>query len=180
MHSTESYNTVSKLCTHAQLYWTLWDPMYCSLPGSSSLGILRQEYWSGLLFPSPGDLPDPGMEPGSPAWQADIFAIWATIFSPELNSVENESEVAQLCPTLCDPLDDSPPGSSVRGTFPGKSTGVDCHFLLQNNVEVWLYFTQPRGGSNVQITPRTAPSLRHLAWFGRRAWPLFPREHLRF
>ena len=31
----------------------------------------RQEYWSGLLFPSPGDLPDPGIEPGSPALQAD-------------------------------------------------------------------------------------------------------------
>ena len=31
----------------------------------------RQEYWSGLLFPSPEDLPDPGIEPGSPALQAD-------------------------------------------------------------------------------------------------------------
>ena len=31
----------------------------------------RQEYWSGLPFPSPGDLPDPGNEPGSPALQAD-------------------------------------------------------------------------------------------------------------
>ena len=30
----------------------------------------RQEYWSGLPFPSPGDLPDPGMEPGSPTMQA--------------------------------------------------------------------------------------------------------------
>ena len=34
-------------------------------------GFSRQEYWSGLLFPSPGDLPDPGIEPGSPALQAD-------------------------------------------------------------------------------------------------------------
>ena len=36
-----------------------------------SMGFLRQEYWSGLPFPSPGDLPNPGMEPGSPALQAD-------------------------------------------------------------------------------------------------------------
>ena len=36
-----------------------------------SMGFLRQEYWSGLPFPSPGDLPDPGIEPGSPALQAD-------------------------------------------------------------------------------------------------------------
>ena len=36
-----------------------------------SMGFPRQEYWSGLLFPSPGDLPDPGIEPMSPALQAD-------------------------------------------------------------------------------------------------------------
>ena len=36
-----------------------------------STGFSRQEYWSGLSFPSPGDLPDPGIEPHSPALQAD-------------------------------------------------------------------------------------------------------------
>ena len=35
------------------------------------MGFPRQEYWSGLSFPSPGDLPDPGIEPGSPTFQAD-------------------------------------------------------------------------------------------------------------
>ena len=35
-----------------------------------SMGFYRQEYWSGLPFPSPGDLPDPGIEPGSPQLQA--------------------------------------------------------------------------------------------------------------
>ena len=35
------------------------------------MGFLRQEYWSGLPFPSPGDLPDPGTEPGPPILQAD-------------------------------------------------------------------------------------------------------------
>ena len=35
-----------------------------------SIGFSRQEYWSGLPFPSPEDLPDPGIEPGSPALQA--------------------------------------------------------------------------------------------------------------
>ena len=44
--------------------------MDCSFPGSSVRGIL-QEYWSGLPFPSAGHLPDPGINPGSPAWQAD-------------------------------------------------------------------------------------------------------------
>ena len=36
-----------------------------------SMGFPRQEYWSGLPFPSPGDLPNPGIEPGSPELQAD-------------------------------------------------------------------------------------------------------------
>ena len=36
-----------------------------------SIGFFRQEYWSVLAFPSPGDLPDPGIESGSPALQAD-------------------------------------------------------------------------------------------------------------
>ena len=38
-----------------------------------SMGFSRQEYWSGVPFPSPGDLPDPGIEPGSPALQADFL-----------------------------------------------------------------------------------------------------------
>ena len=54
----------------AQSCPTLCDPMDCSPPGSSVRGILRQEYWSGLPFPSPGNLPDPGIEPRSPALQA--------------------------------------------------------------------------------------------------------------
>ena len=49
---------------------TLHGPRNCSLPGSSVHGIFSQEYWSGLPFPSPGNLPNPGMEPGSPAQQA--------------------------------------------------------------------------------------------------------------
>ena len=40
---------------------------------SLSMGFPRQESWSGLPFPSPGDLPDPGIEPGSPALQADTL-----------------------------------------------------------------------------------------------------------
>ena len=47
--------------------------MDCSLPGSSLLGFSRQEYWSGLPFPSPGDLLDPGIEPLSPTFQADTL-----------------------------------------------------------------------------------------------------------
>ena len=51
---------------------TLCDPMNYSLPGGSSVhGISRQEYWSALPFPSPGNLPGPGIEPWSLALQMD-------------------------------------------------------------------------------------------------------------
>ena len=52
-----------------------------------SLGFSRQEHWSGLPFPSP------------------------------MHEVKSESEVAQSCPTLLEPMDCSPPGSSVHGIF---------------------------------------------------------------
>ena len=47
------------------------DPMDWSRQAPLSMGFSRQEYWSGLPFPSPGDLPNPGIEPRSPALQAD-------------------------------------------------------------------------------------------------------------
>ena len=54
-----------------QLCPTLCNPMDCSLPGSSVHGILQEEYWSGLPCPPPGDLPNPGIEPRTPALQVD-------------------------------------------------------------------------------------------------------------
>ena len=50
---------------------TLCNPVDYSPPGSSLMGFSRQGYWSGLPFPSPGDLPNPGIKPGSSALQAD-------------------------------------------------------------------------------------------------------------
>ena len=57
----------------AQSCPTLYYPMDHSLPGSMVHGISRQEYWNRLPFPSPGDLPNPGIEPGSPALQTDAL-----------------------------------------------------------------------------------------------------------
>ena len=59
-----------KSLSHVQLFVTPWT-VACQAP--LSMGISRQEYWSGLPFPSPGDLPDPRIEPGSPTLQADSF-----------------------------------------------------------------------------------------------------------
>ena len=53
-----------------RLFVTPWTVAYHASP---SMGFSRQEYWSGLPFPSPGNLPDPGIEPRSPALEADTL-----------------------------------------------------------------------------------------------------------
>ena len=60
-----------KLLSHVRLFATPWT-VACQAP--LSMGFSRQEYWSGLPFPSPGDLPNPGIEYGSPALQADALS----------------------------------------------------------------------------------------------------------
>ena len=56
----------------AQLCPTLCDPMdFIAYQVPLSIEFSKREYWSGLSFPSPGDLPDPRIKPGSPALQAD-------------------------------------------------------------------------------------------------------------
>jgi len=59
-----------KLLSHVWLFATPWTVAH---QAPQSMEFSRQEYWSGLPFPSPGDLPDPEIEPGSPALQADAL-----------------------------------------------------------------------------------------------------------
>ena len=59
-----------KSLSRVWLFVTPWTVAYQAPP---SMGFSRQEYWSGLPLPSPGDLPDPGIEPGSPSLQADAL-----------------------------------------------------------------------------------------------------------
>ena len=59
-----------KSLSRVRLFVTPWTVAYQAPP---SMGSSRQEYWSGLPFPSPGDLPDPGIEPRSPTLQANAL-----------------------------------------------------------------------------------------------------------
>ena len=86
--------------------------------------FFRQEYWSGLPFPSPGDLPDPGIEPTSPALVARFF----TPETPENPILIQFSSVAQLCPTLCDPMNCSTPGLPVHHQLP-EFTQTHIHWV---------------------------------------------------
>ena len=59
-----------KLLSHVQLFATPWTVAYQAPP---SINFSRQEFWTGLPFPFPEDLPDPGLEPGCPALQVDAL-----------------------------------------------------------------------------------------------------------
>ena len=75
-----------KSLSRVRLFATPWTVAYQASP---SMGFSRQEYWSGLPFPSPGELPDPGIEPRSLALQTDTLP-------SEPFSLREESAVADL------------------------------------------------------------------------------------
>ena len=79
----------AKLIQLCQLCATPWTVARQAL---LSMGFSRQESWTGLPFPSPEDLPNPGIELGSPALQADSL----------LTELQGRPKVIQSCPTLCD------------------------------------------------------------------------------
>ena len=79
-----------KSLSRVRLFATPWTVAYQAPP---SMGFSRQECWSGLPLPSPGDLPNPGIEPGSPTLQADPLpsepVIWAELSTNTLLSQGN-------------------------------------------------------------------------------------------
>ena len=94
--------------SRVQLFTT---PLTVAHQAPLSMGFPRQDYWSGLPFTSPGDLPNPGIEPKFLAWQADFLPL-SHLGSP-LRSVQFSS-VAQSCLTLCNPMNHSMPGLPVQ------------------------------------------------------------------
>ena len=76
-------------CVHAQSWPTLWDPMDCSPPDFSFHGISRQEHWSGLPFPAPGYIPNPGIEPTSlaPPVLTGRFFLLLHLGSPSISCI---------------------------------------------------------------------------------------------
>ena len=70
-------------CLATKSYPTLCNPKTVALQAPLSMQFPRQEYWRGLPFPSPGALPDPGIEPMSSAWQADFLPL-SQLGSPKI------------------------------------------------------------------------------------------------
>ena len=107
-----------KPLSRVRLFATPWTVAY---QAPQSMEFSRRDYWSGLPFPSSGDLPNPGIEPRSPVPQADALPS-----EPPGKSMRRHSSlkvkvlVAQLRLTLCNPMDCSLPGSSVHGIFQAR------------------------------------------------------------
>ena len=85
----------AQLLSHVQLFC---DPMDCSLSGSSVHGFSKQEYWSELLFPPPGDLPDPWIKPESPVScnAGELITAWVIKESMKVMSEYSQEIYSQL------------------------------------------------------------------------------------
>ena len=82
-----------KSFSHVQLFGTPWTVAYQAPP---SMEFSRQEYWSGLPFPSPGDLPDPGIKPRSPTLQPDDMPSEPPVGSPEVVKIAQQVPFTQF------------------------------------------------------------------------------------
>ena len=108
--------------SHVRLFATLWTAAH---QAPLSMGFSRQEHWSGLPFPSPGDLPDPGIKLASLKSPASA----GSFFTTSRNIMRNTyivlifyyvDSIDQSCLTLYDPMDCNPPDSSAHGIFQAR------------------------------------------------------------
>ena len=107
---------------HPLQYSCLGNPMDRGACWATVHGISQARILEWLPFPSPGDLPNPGIKPGSPTLQADALLS------------EVRVKVTQSCLTLCDLMNYSPPVSSVHG-------------ILQAGILEWVAISFSRGSS---------------------------------
>ena len=109
----QQHEQVSWMVSHVPLFVTTWTIARLLL----SMKYSRQEYWSGLLFSTPGNLPKSGMEPVTPVSHGLLGGFY-TIVPPGKPSnflAAAAAKSLQSCTTLCNPLDSVPPGSPVPG-----------------------------------------------------------------
>ena len=134
---------------------------FFSLLTTSQLSLIfpRSTPGLGYLLLSPHLYTTTGLQPSL------LPLLWYQFITPQLHQwCQHPAHyvcgylVAHLCPTLCDPMDCSPPGSSVHGDSPGKNTGVGCHALF-----LGIF---PIQGSNPGL-PHCRQILYHLSHRGR-------------
>ena len=124
-----------KSLSRVRLFATQWTVAHQAPP---SMGFSRQEYWSGVPFPSPGDLPDPGIEPRSSAWQADAL-------TSEPPGKPMPSHMTTLLKTVKCTLPPSLPLTFLISFFPLQ------HLPLSNLLRIiFIYCRSPQGDHRFQ------------------------------
>ena len=106
-------------CCFQKRHFT-WSSQYCCCCCQVT-SVVSDSVWPHRWQPT--RLPHPWDSPGKNTGLGCHFLL-------QCMKVKSESEVTHSCPTLRDPMDCSPPGSSIHGIFPGKRPGVGCHCLL--------------------------------------------------
>ena len=127
----------------------LCNPLDCSLPASSVHEIFQAIVleWIAISFSGGSS------QPRDRTQVSRIAGRFFTLYEPQIRSV------TRSCPTLCNPMDCSLPGSSFPWNFPGKNTAVGCHFLLQV-----IFQTQGSNPSLLHLLPWQAESVPLCHW----------------
>ena len=119
--------------------WLFATPWTVAHQAPLSMEFSRQEHWSGLPSPSPGDLPNPGIEPRSPsapALQADSLPLSHWVAA---------AKSLQSCLTLCNSIDGSPPGSPIPGILQARTLewvaiSFSDHWVSPLNKSGYIYW----------------------------------------
>ena len=119
-----------KLLSRVRLFATPWTVAH---QASLSMGFSRQEIleWVAISSSSGSCLPRNQTHVSWISCTGRWILSNRDTWEANNNSAVQFSSVTQSCLTLCDPMNCSPPGSSVHGIFQARNTGVGCHFLLQ-------------------------------------------------
>ena len=137
-----------------------WDPLYVASQASLFMGFPRQEYWSELPFPSPGDLPNPGIGHVSPALQADSlplshpgFPLDTKVFLP--NSLSPINEATWALPSIFIERGDQRPEGDISI---GLGTVSAEWFQATGSVFLWRQVDRPAFMALVSSLPMSSLS----------------------
>ena len=145
-----------KLLSHVRLFATAWTVAYQAPP---SVGFSRQEYWSGLPFLSPGDLPNPGIEPGSPTLQTDALP----------SELPGKLKMKVTSPSRVTWRPTRPSRTNTQKRCPFHYRGLECKSRKSRNTwsnrQIWPWNMEWSRAKTNRALPRerTGHSKHHLA-----------------
>ena len=168
----------AQLLNHVPFFTAPWT-VACQAP--LSVKFSRQEYWSGLPCFLPGDLPDSGIKPMcllSPALVGRFFITRATCETPIVPAAAAAAKSLQSCPTLCDPIDSSPPGSPVPGILQART--LDWVAISFSNAWKWKGKGKSLRPVRLLATPWTAAyhSPPSMGFSRQEYWSVMPLPSL--